>query len=75
MISKLSNTALQGIQRSTQGMARSAAEIARASRPGDKPDMLRAMVELKQHEHAAKANIKTLAAADKMLGSLLDIKA
>ena len=75
MISKLGTTALQGIQRSTQGMARSAADIAKASRPGAKPNMTRAIVELKQHEHAAKANIKTLATADKMLGSLLDIKA
>lgn len=75
MISKLGTTALQGIQRSTQGLARSAADIARASRPGEKPNMTRAIVELKQHEHAAKANMKTLATADKMLGSLLDIKA
>lgn len=75
MISKLGNTALQGIQRSTQGMARSAAEIARASKPGDQPSMTRALVELKQHEIAAKANVKTLAAADRVLGSLLDIKA
>lgn len=75
MIDKLGNIAIQGIQRSTQGMARSAAEIARASRPGDQPDMTRAMIELKQHEHAAKANMKTLAAADRLLGSLLDVKA
>lgn len=75
MISKLGTTALHGIQRSTQGMARSAAEIARASKPGEQPNMLRAIVELKQHEHAAKANMKTLATADKMLGSLLDVKA
>lgn len=75
MISKLGNTAVQGFQRSTQGMARSAAEIARASRPGDQADMTRAMVELKQHEHAAKANLKTLSVADRMLGSLLDVKA
>jgi len=75
MINKLGTTALQGIQRSTQGMARSAADIAKASRPGEKPNMTRAIVELKQHEHSAKANMKTLAAADKMLGSLLDIKA
>ncbi|MCB1789102.1 MAG: hydrolase [Gammaproteobacteria bacterium] len=75
MISKLGNTALQGFQRSTQGMARSAAEIARASRPGDQPDMTRAMVELKQHEHVAKANLKTLATADRLLGALLDVKA
>lgn len=75
MISKLGNTAMQGIQRSTQGMARSAAEIARANKPGDKTNVTRALVELKQHEHAAKANMKTLKAADQMLGSLLDIKA
>ena len=75
MISKLGTTALHGIQRSTQGMARSAAEIARSSKPGEQPNMLRAIVELKQHEHAAKANMKTLATADKMLGSLLDVKA
>lgn len=75
MISKLGHIAMQGVQRSTQGMARSAAEIARASKPGDKTNMTRAMVELKQHENAAKANIKTLSAADRMLGSLLDVKA
>jgi predicted protein tyrosine phosphatase len=75
MISKVHNTALHGIQRSTQGMARSAAEIARASGPGESTSMTRAMVELKQHEQAAKANIKTLAVADRVLGSLLDVKA
>lgn len=75
MIGKLGDTALQGLQRSQQGMVRSAAAIARASRPGDQPDMTRALVELKQHEHAAKANIKTLVTADRMLGALLDVKA
>ena len=75
MINKLGNTALQGIQRSTQGMARSAAEIARAGKPDDKTNMTRALIELKQHEQAAKANIKTLATADKTLGALLDVKA
>jgi hypothetical protein len=75
MISKLSDSALQGIQRSTRGMAHSAVEIAGASKLGDRSNMTRALVELKQHEHAAKANMKTLAAADKMIGSLLDVKA
>jgi len=74
MIGKLGDTALQGIQRSTQGMARSALQIARATHPGDAADMTRAIVELKQHEHAAKANMKTLVAADRLLGSLLDLK-
>ena len=75
MISKLGNSALHGVQRSTLGMARSAAEIAKSATPGDQTNMTRAIIELKQHEHAAKANMKTLAAADKMLGTLLDVKA
>ena len=75
MISKLGNTALQGLHRSRQGMARSAAEIARASLPNGKTNMTRAIVELKQHEMAAKANIKTLETADKLIGSKLDVKA
>lgn len=75
MIGKLGNTAFQGLQRSQQGMARSAAEIARATKPADRTTMTRAIVELKQHENAAKANIKTLATADQALGSLLDVKA
>ena len=75
MISKLSDSALQGIQRSTRGMVRSAVEIAGASKPDGQSNMTRALVELKQHEHDAKANMKTLAAADRMIGSLLDVKA
>jgi len=75
MISKLGNTALQGIQANRRGMVHSAAQIAQASRPGNRASMTRAMVELKQHEHAAKANRKTLATANKLLGSLLDVKA
>ena len=74
MIGKLGNTALQGIQNSRCSMVRSAAEIAQASRTGGRSNMTRAMVELKQHEHAAKANLKTLATANKLLGSLLDVK-
>ena len=74
MIDKLGSIALQGIQRSTQGVARSAAEIARATRPGDRTSMTRAIVELQQHEQAAKANMKTLETADRMVGTLLDIK-
>ena len=75
MITKLSNTALHGIHDSARGMMRSAAKIVHAPGPGDSSMLTRAMVELKQHEHAAKANMKTLAVADKLLGSLLDVKA
>jgi hypothetical protein len=75
MITKLSNTALQGIHHNTRGMTRSAAKIAHTPETGDPSILTRAIVELKQHEHAAKANMKTLAVADKLLGSLLDVKA
>lgn len=75
MINKLGNIAMQGLQRSTRGMQGSAVEIARATKPGSKTNMTRAIVELKQHEQAAKANIKTLETADKTLGALLDVKA
>ncbi len=75
MIGKLSSTALEGIQHSSQGMLRNASDIARATTPGDQAKLTEALVGLKQHEHAAKANIKTLETADKLLGSLLDVRA
>lgn len=75
MINNLNQSALLGIQRNTQGMVRSATEIARATKAGEQSNMTRALVELQQHEHAAKANIKTLATGEKLLGSLLDVKA
>jgi hypothetical protein len=75
VINKLGNIGLQGLERSRQGMARSAADIAKAVKPSDRTNMTRAIIELKQHENAAKANIKTLEVADKTLGSLLDVKA
>lgn len=75
MVNRIGDIALQGIQRSTQGMVRSAEAVARAGRTGAQDQMTRALVELKQHEHAAKANIKTLQSADRVLGSLLDVKA
>ena len=49
--------------------------FAKAATPGDQTNMTRAIIELKQHEHAAKASMQTLATADKMLGTLLDVKA
>lgn len=75
MIDKLGNIAARGLQQSTRSMQRSAVEIARAAKPGSKTNMTRAVVELKQHEQAAKANIKTLETANKTLGALLDVKA
>lgn len=75
MIGKIGNIAVQGIHRATQGLERSAGAIARAGRNGSTEDMTRALVELKQHEQAAKANMKTLKAADRTLGTLLDVKA
>lgn len=75
MIDKIGFSAIQGLQRSKAGMVNSASTIARAGQREDTSDVTRAMVELKQHEQAAKANVKTLQTADSLLGSLLDVKA
>lgn len=75
MIDKVGFSAIQGLQRSRAGMVRSASAIAGAGQRDAQPDMTRALVELKQHEQAAKANAKTLQTADRLLGSLLDVKA
>lgn len=75
MIGKLGSTALEGIQRSSQGMLHNASEIARATTPADGKNLTEALVGLKQHEQAAKANVKTLETADKLIGSLLDVQA
>ena len=74
MINKVTSTSLQGFQKASSAFSKRAGEIASPAnrRPGN---LARTLVELKQHEHAAKANVKTLEAGDKALGTLLDVKA
>jgi hypothetical protein len=73
-INSITGPALQGIQKGFQGMRRVAAEIASAQKPNQaKPtDLSRAMVELQQHANQAKAQVKTLKAADELIGTLID---
>ncbi|MCB1851171.1 MAG: hypothetical protein KDI83_10415 [Gammaproteobacteria bacterium] len=75
-ITSIKSNALQGIARGLQGLHRSAAEIAslRANNKLPTRDEARALVELQQHLPPTTASIKTLSAADRMIGSLLDIK-
>jgi len=75
MIGKLGSTALEGIQRSSQGMLHNASDIARATTPAHRTNVTEALVGLKQHEQSTKANMKTLETADKLIGSLLDVRA
>lgn len=72
MIKPLSQVALQGFQRAQQGMVKSANAIARQPLTQDQGDVNRSMLELRQHEQAAKANVQALKAADQTIGSLLD---
>ena len=72
MIDGIHKTALQGLARSQQGVAKAADDIARFPIKGSKTDLNRSLLELRQHELAAKANVETLKTADKTLGTLLD---
>ena len=72
MIDGIHKTALQGLARSQRGVAKAADDIARFPIKGSKTDLNRSLLELRQHELAAKANVETLKTADKTLGTLLD---
>lgn len=72
MIKPIQSSALAGLQRARQGMRAAASDIARAPVKGSQVNLNRSLVELRQHELEGKANIKTLKAADEMLGTLLD---
>ena len=72
MIKPLQSSALAGIQQARQGMQSAAADIARTSGTGDNRDITHSLVELQQHQQAAKANIQTLRTANETLGVLID---
>ncbi|MCW8889950.1 MAG: hypothetical protein OQL20_04745 [Sedimenticola sp.] len=77
-INSISGSALQGIQRGTQLLRRSAADIASANQlNGQIPtkDAVRALVELHQSSLQTSASVKAFKTADTLVGSLLDIKA
>jgi flagellar hook protein FlgE len=72
MLRPIQSSALSGLQRARQGMQKAATEIARAPLKGSQVDLNRSLIELRLHEHAAKANIKTLKTANETLGTLID---
>lgn len=77
-IPPISSTALLGIQRGLQGMRRNAAEIASAGQMEASfptKDLVHSMVELHQNELHTAASVKAFKTADRMIGSLLDVKA
>ena len=66
------NSALLGLTRSRQGLARAADDIARYPVKNNATDLNRSLLELRRHEQAAKANVQTLKTANDTLGTLLD---
>jgi flagellar hook-associated protein FlgK len=70
-------SALAGIDRGFQGIRRVASEIAsvQKSQQPQPTDLSRAMVEMQQHAHQAKASVKVMKTADQMLGTLFDERA
>ncbi|MET0067651.1 MAG: hypothetical protein ABW076_15010 [Candidatus Thiodiazotropha sp.] len=73
-IHSITGPALQGIQKGLQGMRRVASEIASAQQmqQTNPKDLSRSMVEMQQHANLVKAQVKTLKAADEVLGTLID---
>ncbi len=73
-INSIVGPALQGIQRGFQGMRRVASEIASANQTEKQnpTDLSRAMVEMNQQAHQAKASAQVLKAADDTIGTLFD---
>lgn len=73
------NTGVQGFQEATARANQAAQDIASTSvkdataKPVEQKDMAVSLVELKQAEVDAKANVKVIDTATEMVGSLLDI--
>jgi hypothetical protein len=72
MIKSIQHTAIQGLARSQHGVARAADEIARFPIKGKQGDLNRSLLELRQQEQAAKANVQSLKTGNETLGTLLD---
>ena len=72
MFKPIQGSAFTGLQRARQGMQTAASDIARAPVKGSQVDLNRSLLELRLHEQAAKANIKTLKTAHETLGTLID---
>lgn len=71
------NNAVTGIMRGMSNMRINAAEIASADtlRGASTKDLATSMVEMMGHRNQVAASIKVASAVDRMLGSLIDIRA
>ncbi|MDX5332634.1 MAG: hypothetical protein LPK58_01105 [Gammaproteobacteria bacterium] len=79
-ISPVAGNALLGIQRGMNGLRENAAEIASAERlngtpPAGTRDVAAPLVESRANARQVEASVKVLAAEDRLLGSLLDVRA
>jgi len=75
MISKVSNTAIQAINKASTGMQKEAGKIAASTAPGSQTNIAESLVKMKQHAQDTEANVQVLKYVDNMIGSLLDEKA
>lgn len=66
---------VQGLQRATQRADEASFKIAQAGTTKPEQDVVEPLVELKQAELQASASAKVVETADRVLGSLLDVKA
>jgi flagellar hook protein FlgE len=71
------STGLNGIRAGLEGLQRTASQIASkdAMQAGSTSDLAKSMIDLKVHTNQVDASAQVVKAADRMLGTLLDIKA
>ncbi len=76
MINSISNNALQGYNQASQAMQKNASDIARSGTDAGKDvNLTNSVVELKQNQQVAEANLKVLKSENELLGSIIDITA
>ncbi|HEX4910433.1 MAG: flagellar biosynthesis protein FlgE [Pseudomonadota bacterium] len=66
---------IEGFQRATQRAAEASQQIAQAGTTQPEQDLVKPVVELKQAEQQAAASAKVIETENRVLGSLLDIRA
>ena len=71
------NSGLNGIHAGLEGLQKTASKIASkdAMQAGSTSDLAQSMIDLKVHTNQVDASAQVVKATDRMLGTLLDIKA
>ena len=75
MISKVSNTAVQAINKASTNMQKEAHKIATSTEPDSQTNITESLVKMKMHARETEANAQVLKYVDNMVGTLLDEKA